>query len=403
MKKVVLAYSGGLDTSVAIKWLIEKYGVDVITVTVDVGQQEDFKAIEEKAYATGAKKHYTIDAKKDFAEKFIFQAVKANALYEDKYPLSTALSRPLISIKLVEIAELEGADAIAHGCTGKGNDQLRFEITIKALNPKVKVLAPIREWGMSRSEELEYAKKHGIPVSTKSKKYSIDQNLWGRSIEGGTLEDPSSSPSEDAFEWTVAPEKAPDSAEIIDVEFEKGVPVAVNGERLDAVSLIKKLNEKAGGHGVGRIDHMEDRMVGFKSREVYECPAAVTLIEAHKDLEKLVLNRRELEFKRLIDSTWAYLVYAGLWADPLREELDVFIDKVNEKVSGVVKLKLYKGSVVPIARSSPYSIYSSELATYDQISAFDQSLSRGFIELWGLPTVLSSLTRKRGRENRGSD
>ncbi|RLE50719.1 MAG: argininosuccinate synthase [Candidatus Methanomethylicota archaeon] len=395
MKKVVLAYSGGLDTSVAIRWLMEKYGVDVVTVTVDVGQQEDFKAIEERAYKIGVKKHYTIDAKKEFAEKFVFQAVKANALYEEKYPLSTALSRPLIALKLVEIAELEDADAVAHGCTGKGNDQLRFEITIKALNPRLKVLAPIRDWKMSRAEEIEYAVKHGIPIPIKSRKYSIDQNLWGRSIEGGELEDPSIPPPEDAFEWTVLPEKAPDEAKLIDIEFEEGIPVSVNGERLDAVELITRLNKVVGAHGVGRIDHMEDRVVGFKSREVYECPAAIALIEAHKDLEKLVLNRRELEFKKLVDSAWSYLIYAGLWADPLREELDAFINKANEKVTGVVKLKLYKGSIMPVARSSPYSSYSIELATYGQTSAFDQSLSKGFIELWGLPTILSSIARKK--------
>lgn len=390
MVKVVLAYSGGLDTSVAIKWLVEKYGAEVITVTVDVGQQEDFKEIEERAYKIGSHKHYTIDAKEEFVEKFIFQAVKANALYEDKYPLSTALSRPLISLKLVEVAEREGAEAIAHGCTGKGNDQLRFEITIKSLRPDLQTLAPIREWGMSRSEEVAYANKHGIPIPTKSKRYSIDQNLWGRSIEGGELEDPTKPPPDEVFEWTTSPEGAPNEAEYVEVDFEKGVPKAINGLKCRPVDLVSNLNKIAGRHGVGRIDHIEDRAVGFKSREVYECPAACVLIEAHRDLEKLVLNRNELAFKRLVDSTWAGLIYNGLWADPLREELDAFIDKANERVTGAVKLKLFKGHLTPVSRTSPYSCYDYGIATYEKTPEFDQSLSRGFIELWGLPTVLSN-------------
>ncbi|HDI46829.1 MAG TPA: argininosuccinate synthase [Candidatus Methanomethylia archaeon] len=398
ISRVVLAYSGGLDTSVAIKWLQERYGAEVITVTVDVGQQDDFKAIKEKAWKLKVLNHYTIDAKEEFARDYAFRAVKANALYEDKYPLSAALSRPLISSKLVEVAHKEGADAVAHGCTGKGNDQLRFEITIKALDPSLKVLAPIRDWGMSREEEIEYAKRHGIPISAVSKKYSIDQNLWGRSIECGPLEDPATPPPEDAFEWTVAPEKAPNEPQTVEIKFESGVPVKLNGESLSSHELLVKLNDIAGKHGVGRIDHMEDRIVGFKSREVYECPAAVTLIEAHRDLEKLVLNRHELSFKKLADTMWANLVYAGLWADPLREELDVFIDKVNEHVSGTVKVKLYKGNAMVIARQSPYSTYDYEVATYEAVSTFDQSLAKGFVELWGFPTVLSSTLRfRRGK------
>jgi len=400
VNRVVLAYSGGLDTSVAIKWLQERCGAEVITVTVDVGQQDDFKAIEEKAWKLKVLNHYTIDAKEEFARDYAFRAVKANALYEDKYPLSAALSRPLISSKLVEVAHKEGADAVAHGCTGKGNDQLRFEITIKALDPSLKVLAPIRDWGMSREEEIEYAKRHGIPISAVSKKYSIDQNLWGRSIECGPLEDPATPPPEDAFEWTVAPEKAPNEPQTVEIKFESGVPVKLNGESLPPHELLVKLNEIAGKHGVGRIDHMEDRIVGFKSREVYECPAAVTLIEAHRDLEKLVLNRHELSFKKLADTMWTNLVYAGLWADPLREELDVFIDKVNEHVSGTVMVKLYKGNAMVIARQSPYSTYDYEVATYEAVSTFDQSLAKGFVELWGFPTVLSSKLRFR-RESEG--
>ncbi len=398
VSRVVLAYSGGLDTSVAIKWLQERYGAEVITVTVDVGQQDDFEAIEEKAWKLKVLNHYTIDAREEFARNYAFRAVKANALYEDKYPLSAALSRPLISSKLVEVAHKESADAVAHGCTGKGNDQLRFEITIKALDPSLKVLAPIRDWGMSREEEIEYARKHGIPISTVSKKYSVDQNLWGRSIECGPLENPTTPPPEDAFEWTVAPEKAPNEPQVVEIEFESGVPVKLDGEALPPHEFLTKLNEIAGKHGVGRIDHMEDRIIGFKSREVYECPAAVTLIEAHRDLEKLVLNRHELSFKKLADTMWTNLVYAGLWADPLREELDVFIDKVNEHVSGKVKVKLYKGNAMVIARQSPYSTYDYEVATYEAISTFDQSLAKGFVELWGFPTVLSCKLRfRRGK------
>ncbi|MCC6012805.1 MAG: argininosuccinate synthase [Candidatus Verstraetearchaeota archaeon] len=393
--KIVLAYSGGLDTSVAIKWLNEKYNAEIITLTLDVGQKEDFKSIEEKAYKIGAIKHYTIDAKEEFVRDYIFPAIKANAMYEEKYPLSTALSRPLIAKKLVEIAHKEGADAVAHGCTGKGNDQLRIEITVRALDPSLKVLAPTRDWGMSRDQEIKYAEKHNIPISKISKKYSIDQNLWGRSIEGGPLEDPWNIPEEDVWEWTVSPEKAPNEPKIIEIEFKDGVPIKIDGKAMDPLSLINYLNEIAGSHGVGRIDHMEDRIVGIKSREVYECPAAITIIEAHKDLEKLVLNRREIAFKRIVDNEWAFLVYAGLWEDPLRYDLDAFINKVNERVEGIVRVKLYKGSVMVVGRQSPYSIYDIKTATYESISTFDQTLSKGFVSLWGLQTVFSRSKMKK--------
>ncbi|MEM2168708.1 MAG: argininosuccinate synthase [Candidatus Bathyarchaeia archaeon] len=395
--KIVLAYSGGLDTSVLIKWLQEKYDADVITVTLDVGQKEDLKIIEEKAYKLGVLKHYSIDAREEFVRNYVFPAIKANALYEGKYPVSTALSRPLIALKLVEVAEMEGADAVAHGCTGKGNDQVRIEVSVKALNPNLKVIAPIREWGMTRDAEIEYAKKHGIPVPADiSKPYSIDQNLWGRSIECGILEYPDKEPPEDAFEWTVPPEKAPNEPEYITIGFEEGVPRSLNGVPMNPANLIESLNNIAGRHGIGRIDHMEDRLVGIKSREVYECPAATVIIESHRDLEKLVLTRHEVLFKQHVDAEWAYLVYAGLWMDPLKEDLDAFINKTQEMVAGEVRVKLYKGCAQVVGRSSQYSLYDMSLATYNIESTFDQSAAGGFIELWGLSTrVARALKRAR--------
>lgn len=398
VSKIVLAYSGGLDTSVAIKWLQEKYNADIVTLTVDLGQQEDFRSIEEKAYKIGAVKHYTIDAKEEFVKDYIFPAIKANAMYEEKYPVSTALGRPLIAKKLVEVAHREGADAVAHGCTGKGNDQLRIEISAKALDPSLTVLAPTRDWGMSRDQEIEYANRHGIPVSKAAKKYSIDQNLWGRSIESGPLENPWNAPEDDVWEWTTAPERAPDKPTFLEITFEDGVPVKVDGKSYDPVALIQHINRVAGSNGIGRIDHMEDRIVGIKSRETYECPAAVTIIEAHKDLEKLVLNRRELSFKKLVDDKWTFMVYAGLWEDPLREDLEAFIKKTNERVEGRVRLRLYKGSAMVVGRESPYSVYDFKTATYDSSSTFDQTLSRGFVPLWGLQTVVSRKVMSRKSE-----
>lgn len=393
---VVLAYSGGLDTSVAIKWIQEKYGFDVVTMTLDLGQGSDFKAIEEKALRLGALRHYSIDAKEEFASEYIARAIKANALYEGKYPLSTALSRPLISKKLVEVAWREGAVGVAHGSTGKGNDQVRFEVTVRALDPGLKVIAPIREWGLSRQEEMEYAKRHGIPLSEElGKTFSVDKNLWGRSVEGGPLEDPSAEPPEGAFEWTRAPEEAPDSPAHLELGFEGGLPVSLNGERRGLVDLISELNALAGSHGVGRIDHLEDRLVGIKSREVYECPAAVTIVEAHGDLEKAVLTRHELEFKQLVDSAWSRLVYNGLWVDPLREDLEGFIERTQERVSGIVKVKLYKGSASVVGRSSPFSLYDLSLATYGVETRFDQRLSEGFVEIWGLASKVANAVRRR--------
>jgi len=395
---ILLAYSGGLDTSVLVKWLQEKYDVDLITVILDVGQQNDLKEIEEKAKSLGVKKHYSIDAKEEFAANHVFPAIKANALYEGKYPLSTALARPLIASKIVEIAEKEGATTVAHGCTGKGNDQVRFDVTIKALAPNLKVMAPVREWGLTRDEEMKFAKANGIQISRLSNPYSIDQNLWGRSIECGPLENPEQEPPEEVFEWTVQPEKAPNKPEYLTIKFEYGVPCAMNGENLHPVTLIQALNKIAGEHGVGRIDHMEDRLVGIKSREVYECPAATVLLEAHKDLEKMVLTRHEVLFKQQIDAQWTFLVYTGLWMDPLREDLEAFIDKTQERVCGEVKVKLYKGGFQVVGRSSPMSLYDINLATYDIQTNFNQSYSEGFIELWGLPTRVSTILKTKTKK-----
>lgn len=384
-EKAVLAYSGGLDTSIMIEWIQEKYEADVITLTVDVGQGVDPKALEEKALTLGAVKHYSLDAKSEFVADYIFPAIKANALYEEKYPLSSALSRPLIAMKMVEVANEEGAKIVAHGCSGKGNDQVRFDITIKALAPNLEVIAPVRDWKLTRDKEIEFAKEKNLPIPLCRKNpYSVDQNLWGRSIECGVLENPDSEPPEEVFEWTLPPEKCPDKPEYIKIEFEQGVPCKLNDEVMDPVLLITKLNEIGGMHGIGRIDHIEDRVVGIKSREVYECPAASILLEAHKDLEKMVLTSHELAFKKYVDSQWAFLVYSGLWVDPLRSDLEAFIDKTQERVSGKVKLKLYKGNLKVVGRSSRYSLYDLKLATYEAGTTFDQSSARGFIELWGL-------------------
>ena len=393
-EKVVLAYSGGLDTSVLVKWLQEKYNAQVVTVTVDVGQQEDLKEIEEKARKLGVVNHYSIDARKEFATNYIFPAIKANALYEGKYPISTTLSRPLIVEKMVEIAQKEGATGFAHGCTGKGNDQVRFDVTVGALAPELKIIAPVREWEMTRDEEIVYAKAHGIPISTAAKKYSIDQSIWGRSIECGLLEDASKEPPEDAFEWTSSPENAPNEPEYITITFGEGVPVALNGEPLGPLNLIEQLNKTAGKHGVGRIDHIEDRMVGIKSRETYECPAATVLLEAHKDLEKMVLTRHEIQFKQQIDTQWTFLAYAGLWVDPLREDLEAFINKSQENVSGKVRVKLYKGGLQVVGRSSPFSLYDKNLVNYNIKTSFNQTYSKGFIELWGLQTRMHNVLKR---------
>ena len=382
--KIVLAYSGGLDTSVALKWIQEKYRSEVVTVTLDLGQLENISEIEERSRQSGAIKHYTIDAEKEFIEGYIFPAIRANGLYQGKYPLGTALARPLIAAKLVEVAEKEGCYAVAHGCTGKGNDQVRLDVTIQALNPSLKIIAPVRDWNLSRDQEAAYAESKGIHLPPKTTAYSIDQNLWGRAIEAGPLEDPAAEPPEDIFEWIKPIQETPDEPAYLELEFHEGVPVSVDGEEMSGVELVAYVNRLAGSHGVGIVDHVEDRLVGIKTREVYEAPAAITIIEAHRDLEKIVLTRRQLEFKVGVEQQWAWLVYAGLWIEPLRKDLDALIDSAQRKVDGNVKVKLFKGNVRVVSRSSPHSLYDTGLATYTDSSTFDQKAAAGFSDLWGL-------------------
>jgi argininosuccinate synthase len=399
-RTVVLAFSGGLDTSVSVKWLGEKYDADVVTVTLDLGQRDDLKDIERRSKQIGARTHYTIDAKSEFLKDYVWPSIMANALYEGKYPLSTALGRPLIGKKLVEVAEKEGADAVAHGCTGKGNDQVRIDVTVRAMNPSLQVIAPVREWNMSRDEEIAYAQKRGLPVKPSKSIFSVDQNIWGRSMESGPLENPNTEPPESAFEWTVPPEEAPDEPAYLDITFQEGVPTKVNGRSMEPLKLVSYVNEFAGSHGVGRIDHVEDRLVGIKSREVYECPAATVIIEAHKDLEKLVLTRHELAFKAGVEREWAWLVYSGLWLEPLRLALDRFISATQHRVTGNVRLKLYKGSARVVGRSSDYSVYDMGLATYGRGSTFDQKSAVGFIELWGLQSRVAAGLSSQAEENK---
>lgn len=397
-EKVVLAYSGGLDTSVMLTWIQEEYKSDVISVTLDVGQGKDFIEVEEKAWKLGVINHYSIDAKEEFATGYVFPAIKANALYMDTYPVSSSLSRPLIAEKLVEVAKKEGAKAVAHGCTGKGNDQVRFDISIKALDPGLKIIAPVREWNMSREKEIEWAKERGIPIPVSvDSPYSIDQNLWGRSIESGRIEYPEEEPPEEIWEWTAPIEETPNEPEYLTIGFEKGAPKSVNGEDMEPVDLIQKVHKVAGEHGIGRVEHMEDRIVGLKSREVYEVPAASVIIEAHQDLEKMVLTRHQKLFKRHVDHEWAVIVYVGLWMDPLREDLDAFIEKNQERVTGSVKMKLFKGNAKPVGRSSNYSLYDRNLTSFDINTEYDQKDAVGFIALWGLPTV-SAWALKRKKE-----
>jgi argininosuccinate synthase len=401
MDKIVLAYSGGLDTSVLVRWLTDKYKAKIITVTVDAGQYEDLKAIEEIAEKAGAVKHYSIDARREFVKDYILPAIQANALYEGEYPLATALARPLMAQKLIDIAKKEKAKTIAHGCTGKGNDQVRFEVTLRALAPNIEILAPMREWKMGRPEEIEYAKKHRIPIDPKKSPYSIDQNIWGRSVESGVLEQPEVEPPEEIYEWTTDPEKAPAKPQYMRIGFEEGIPTSLNRKKIKHLQLIEKLNDVCGKHGIGRIDHIEDRVVGLKSREIYEAPAARCLIEAHKDLEKMVLTRHELMFKAGVDHHYSWLVYSGLWFDPIRQDLDAFIQQTQKRVTGEVRVKFFKGSVRIVGRSSPYSLYDTKLATYNIDTTFDQSAAKGFIELWGLPTkAAQALIKKNLKKKR---
>jgi argininosuccinate synthase len=384
--KVVLAYSGGLDTSVAIPWLHEHYGLEVIAVTLDVGNERDFTAIRDKALRTGASTAYVVDAKDLFVRHFVWPALQAGAIYEGTYPLATALARPLIAKVLVDYARQEGATAVAHGCTGKGNDQVRFDVSVKALAPDLRVIAPVREWRWSREEEIRYAAEHGIPVPiTASSPYSIDENLWGRSIEAGALEDPWVEPPDDVWAWTRSPDQAPDEPAYVAIDFERGIPVALDGERLDGVTLIMRLNELAGMHGVGRLDQVENRLVGIKSREVYEAPAAVVLHAAHAELERLTLSKDQARFKALVAAQLADLIYNGLWFSAHHQDLAAYVASTQRFVSGTVRVKLFKGAVRVVGRQSPHSLYQPSLATYDKGDTFSHAAAEGFIELWGLP------------------
>ncbi|MDF0727531.1 argininosuccinate synthase [Cytobacillus sp. S13-E01] len=390
-EKIVLAYSGGLDTSVAIKWLQEQ-DYDVVACCLDVGEGKDLDFVKEKAMQIGAVASYVIDAKEEFANTFVLPALQAHAMYEGKYPLVSALSRPLIAKKLVEVAEAEGAVAVAHGCTGKGNDQVRFEVSIQALNPNLKVIAPVREWQWSREEEIEYAKNHDIPIPINLESpFSIDQNLWGRSNECGILEDPWAAPPEEAYELTAPLEKTPDQADIIEIGFEKGVPTTINGVSYSLGLLIEELNLVAGKHGIGRIDHVENRLVGIKSREVYECPGAITLLKAHKELEDITLVKELAHFKPVISSKLTELIYNGLWYSPLKDALLAFLQESQKNVTGVVRVKLFKGHAIVEGRKSEYSLYNEKLATYTADDEFDHKAAVGFISLWGLPTKVHSM------------
>ena len=395
-KKVVLAYSGGLDTSVAIKWLQEK-NYDIIALCLDLGEGKDLAFVKEKALSVGAIKSYMIDVQEEFANEYALMAMQAHTLYEGKYPLVSALSRPLIAKKLVEIAEQEGATAVAHGCTGKGNDQVRFEVSIQALNPYLEVIAPVREWKWSREEEIAYAKENDVPIPINlDSPFSIDQNLWGRSNECGILEDPWAAPPEDAYEMTLALEDTPNKPEFVEIGFEAGVPTTLNGTAYSLAELIKTLNALAGKHGVGRIDHVENRLVGIKSREVYECPAAMTLITAHKELEDLTLVKEVAHFKPMIEQKITELIYNGLWFSPLKQALHAFLQETQKNVTGTVRVKLFKGHAIVEGRKSEYSLYDEKLATYTAQDEFNHDAAVGFISLFGLPTkVYSQVNQKK--------
>ena len=394
-KKIVLAYSGGLDTSVAIPWL-KSQGYDVVAVCLDIGEGKDLDFIKQKALQVGAVESYMIDARDEFAEDYALISLQAHTLYEGKYPLVSALSRPLISKKLVEIAVESGATAVAHGCTGKGNDQVRFEVSIKSLNPDLEVVAPVRQWGWSRDEEIAYAKEHDVPVPVNlDSPFSIDMNLWGRANECGILEDPWATPPADAYDITNALEDTPDTPDIVEIEFVKGVPTKLNGIDYKLTDLIFELNHVAGKHGVGRIDHVENRLVGIKSREIYEAPAAMTLIAAHKELEDITLVKEMAHFKPVIEKKMTELIYEGLWFSPLRVALEAFLKETQEFVNGTVRVKLFKGHAITEGRKSPNSLYSEELATYSTDDTFNHESAVGFIELWGLPTVVNSKINKK--------
>ncbi len=392
--KCVLAYSGGLDTSVAIRWIAETYDVDVIAVAVDVGEEADYEGIREKGEQVGAVESIVVDAKQEFFDDYITRAIAANLTYENKYVAFTALARPLLAQKQVEVAREKGAKLVAHGCTGKGNDQVRFEVSYAALEPGLEIIAPAREWGMTREESIDYANQHGIPVPVgKKSPYSTDTNLWGRSIECGAIEDPSLEAPEDAWQWTVSPLDAPDEPHYVTIGFEEGVPVSIDGELMGGVELVSALNDLGGAHGVGRVNMMENRLVGIKSRELYECPAATIIIEAHRDLESLVLDRETMHFKQHMELKYAEMVYYGLWFTPLRKALDAFMLETQAPVAGEVTVKLYKGRAEAVSRKSDQSLYDFSLATYGDEDVFDQSGARGFIEIFGLPAKVTSMIR----------
>ena len=386
MKRIVLAYSGGLDTSVAVRWLQEKYDAEVVAVTMDLGQGKELDDVRERAMAVGAVNAHVIDVREEFAQDYVLPALQAGAIYEGRYPLATALGRPLITKKLVEIAEIENAGLIAHGCTGKGNDQVRMDVSARALNPAIEVVAPAREWGMTRPDEIEYARQHGIPVPASiDNPYSTDSNLWGRSIECGVLEDPWTEPPEEIYALTKSPADAPGVPAYVEIEFEAGVPTKVNGVTMSLTELINSLNTIAGAHGVGRIDMVENRLVGIKSREIYEAPAATVLHMAHHELETMVIPRDLERLKHDLGRTYADLVYNGLWFTPTREAIDAFIAEVQRRVTGTSRVKLFKGDCRVVGRKSPFALYESALATYDEGDQFDHTAAVGFIKIWGLP------------------
>jgi argininosuccinate synthase len=398
--RVLLLYSGGLDTSVMLKWIQDEYGAEVVCLTVNLGQPgEDYDVVKGKALQLGAIECHVVDAREQFAQEFLVPAIKANAVYGNGYPLFTALGRPLIAQLAVDYARQSGCDTIAHGCTGKGNDQVRIETTIATLAPELKVIAPVRSWQMGREEEIAYAREHGIPVKggTEVAPYSIDDNLWGRSSEGRWIEDLSHAPEDDVFQLVTRPEEAPDEAEVVTVAFEAGVPVALNGERLGLVELLERAAEIGCRHGVGIVDHIEDRIVGLKVRDIYEVPAAAIILAAHLELEKLVGTIHQNQFKPALDQKWGYLVYAGLWWEPLRSDLDAYMDAVNAQVTGTIGLKLFKGSVRVVTRESPNAVYDASLASFAESGGlFSQTASPGFIELWSLQSRLAHQLRQRG-------
>jgi argininosuccinate synthase len=405
VRRVLLLYSGGLDTSVMLKWIQDSYGAEVVCLTVNLGQPgEDYAVIEDKAKRLGALECHVVDARREFAEEYVLPAIKANALYGGGYPLFTALGRPLIAKLAVEHARRSGCDTIAHGCTGKGNDQVRIEATVATLAPELKTIAPVRSWQMGREEEIAYAREHGIPVKggTEVAPYSIDDNLWGRSSEGRWIEDLGHAPEDDVFQLVTRPEEAPDEAEVVSVEFEAGVPVAFNGERLGLVELLEAAAEAGCRHGVGIVDHIEDRIVGLKVRDIYEVPAAAILLAAHQELEKLVGTIHQNQLKPGLDQKWAYLVYAGLWWEPLRADLDAYMDAVNAQATGEIGLRLYKGGVRVVTRSSPNAVYDADLASFAESGGlFSQAASPGFIELWSLQSRMAHRIRRRGEEGGG--